>query len=150
MNDFTLTETLHETLSLAVTDARKLDHRLYEPRYFYWHSPDNGLCLICLAGCIVAGSLATERDREILPCSFCYQTHRKLQAVNACRVGDWSYAFHTFHRYHPSIESQARLESLDAPDRIDFNGWEAFDAHVRSIESIIPLLAKIELDALKP
>ena len=93
MNDFTLPDTLHETLSLAITDARKLDRRLYEPRYFYWHSPDNGLCLVCLAGCIVAGSLSIDRDREILPCSFGYETDRKLQAVNACRVGDWSYAF---------------------------------------------------------
>ena len=150
MNEINLPETLHETLSLAVSDAAKLDRKLYTPRYFYWHSHDLDQCLICLSGCIVAVTLKTDRSKEILPCSFDFETDRKLQAVNACRTGDWNFAFHIFHRHYPSIESQAHLETLPLPDNIDFNNWESFDSHLRSIQSIVPLLAEIEIEALKP
>ena len=150
MREISLPETLHETLSLAVDDAAKLDRKLYQPRYFYWHSQYLDQCLICLAGCIVAMTLNSDHTEDIQPCSFGFETDRKLQAVNACRTGDWNYAFHIFHRHYPSLESQARLESLPLPSNITFNSWESFESHLRSIKSILPLLREIEIEALRP
>ena len=150
MNNIALPDTLHETLTLAVKDARTLDRKRYRPNFFYWHSPWNDVCLVCLAGCIVAGSLSFGRDQEMLTCSVDHKTHSKLQAVNCCRLGDWNYAFNVFHNRKPSIKLMARLESLDAPEKFEFKGWEQFDAHLRSLEAIIPRLAEIEREALQP
>ena len=143
-----LPDTLHETLTLAVNDARKLDRRLYRPDFFYWHSPWNDVCLVCLAGCIIAGSLSFNRHQEMLPSSIDHTTDNKLQAVNCCRIGDWSHAFDVFHNHKPSIELMARLECLDAPEMFEFKGWEQFDAHLESLEAIIPALREIENQAL--
>ena len=150
MNNTALPDTLHETLALAIEDAAKLDRKLYRPHYFYWHSLDLEKCLVCLAGCIVAGSLNSSSSHELVPCSFSFDIDRKLQAVNACRTGDWNFAFHVFHRRYPSIESQSRLETLPLPDYINFDNWQSFDSHLRSIQKILPLLAAIEIDALRP
>ena len=77
----TLPETLHETLTLAISDSLSLNRTLYEPRYFYWHTPDQGKCCICLAGGILAGTLRTDRYDEIIP-TICRPRNRSQAACN--------------------------------------------------------------------
>ena len=156
MDTPSLPETLYETLSHAITDARLLSRPDYEPHYRYWHgyqyfSPimDDNKCKVCLSGAIMSRSLNVDILMNSNPACFPINIERKLKAVNFCRNGRYVEAFNCFYGHIPEPKIQDRLNALPTPSYDLFIGWEDFSFHLESLEAIIPLLQEIELEALK-
>lgn len=151
MKSHSLPSTLHETLSIAIDDARALDRDTYLPHGRFWHGystehPDR--CLVCLAGSIISRTFEAEPTDVTSPGNFSDQTERKLRAVNHCRVGDYSFAFAMFHNVTAPSETQRLYDILPPPDLRDFIGWKQFETHLKSLEKLLPSLRKIEDAAL--
>ena len=149
MNSPQLPDTLHQMLTLAVADARSINRNHYIPSYGDWHTPkEHGLCAICLAGGVLAGTLSVSPRSEAMPFLLNNAYFRKLEALNSSRCGEWIDAFHHMHRIWPAGITRARLKSLPPPSNPLFHGWDQFDAHLESIETFIPLIRNIELEFL--
>ncbi len=149
MKHHELPGTLHQMLALAVADARRIDRNDYLPSFGDWHTPkDDGLCAICLAGSVLAGTLGASPHSQAMPFLKNNAYFRKLEALDSSRCGEWIDAFHFMHRRWPSGVTRSRLESLPAPSHSLFQGWKQFDAHLDSIETFIPLIREIELEYL--
>ena len=137
--------TLSELLATAIADARRLDRNQYQPRYRNWHFPNSqGFCEICLGGSFVAGSLGCSPAKEASPWDFPRKTHAKIEALNAMRSGAWIEAYRLFYQRNPTEVVAFRLVRLPVPARPHFLGWEEFDVHLKSLESLIPKLREIE------
>ncbi len=135
-------------LLTAVTDARSLDRSQYKPSSQVWHRIlEYGFCLFCLAGSLIAGTLELPSDLDLSPSMFSDPTMDKLQAINLMRMGDWCCAFQKIHGYSPPPAIRARLYELGIPQCTDFYGWLQIEAHLQSLELIIPRLRAIEQDA---
>ena len=149
MNHETLPGTMTGLLETAIADARKLKRRTYRPHYHEWHvMNDHGQCEICLAGILIAGTLRFSPLTQMTPWMLPSKTQHKLEALDAMRSGDWCTAYHLLYQQEPSIKTQARLSCLPLPDHAEFVGWRSFNAHLRSLQRIIPKLRKIETEAL--
>lgn len=151
MKSHSLPSTLHETLPIAIDDARALDRDAYLPHGLFWHGyntehPDR--CLVCLAGSIITRTFNVEPATVASPGNFSDQTERKLRAINHCRVDDYSFAFAMFHNVSTPSETVSLYNCLPPPDLRDFIGWKQFEAHLKSLEKLLPSLRKIEDAAL--
>ena len=150
MQDFldkphSLPDTMSDLLAAAIADARQLDTNLYRPNNEEWHNTNSrGICQVCLAGSVIAGSLNAPRLRTLTPWMFRGAVHRKLEALDYMRIGNWLLAYKTFHRQFAPIPTSNRLFHLPAPDHIYFKGWVQFRKHLDSLESILVFLRKIE------
>lgn len=150
MKHHELPGTLHQMLALAVADARRIDRNDYLPSFGDWHTPtDDGLCAICLAGSVLAGTLGASPHSQAMPFLKNNAYFRKLEALDSSRCGKWIEAFCFMHRKPPTGITRTRLHSLPAPSNALFQGWEQFDAHLDSIETFIPLIREIELEYLR-
>ncbi len=149
-NTASLPDTMSELLEAAIADARSLDPASYQPYSSYWHSPDEheALCLVCLAGSYIAGTLQAPPSQGISPYSFDSKDSRKLLSINYLRTGHWALAFNSFHKRWPHKSIESKLDSLPAPSNMDFIGWHAFRTHLDSLEAILPELRQIEDDFL--
>ena len=149
MKPHKLPYTLHEMLTLAVADARSIKRSDYLPSYSDWHTPkEHGQCAICLAGGVLAGTLGVSPHSEAMPFLLNNAYFRKLEALDSSRCGEWIDAFKHMHRVWPTGITYARLKSLPPPSNPLFHGWDQFDAHLKSIETFIPLVRNIELEFL--
>ena len=148
MHTPTLPNTLSDTLALAINDARQLDRSLYLPHCRFWHGYTTDFrnqCVVCLAGSIISQSFKTAHNIVTSPSDYPIEINRKLLAINLCRIGDFLDAFRMFHNDVPAQDEQwDRLHRLAVPRHYDFIGWEQFDAHLDSIEAVIPVLREIE------
>ena len=137
--------TMHGMLAVAIADARSLDRTLYDPQHPHWHSHSRTApCKVCLAGAVIARSLAAPIDRTFTPQCFKGDSTRKLEALDSMRVGKWIRAYRCFHLKLPPLNIARKLHNLPTPDHYDFKGWPTFLAHLDSLESICPALQKIE------
>ena len=137
--------TLCSLLETAIADARRLDRTQYKPRYGDWHNPNSqGVCEVCLAGSYLAGSLGCSSKSRLAPWNFSCSTQRTLETLNSMRCGAWQEAYRMFYQRNPSFELAMRLVRLPVPFKADFIGWQEFEAHLLSLESIIPKLRLIE------
>lgn len=83
--------TLHELLAFALHDFEKvLEDRRYRIDMAVWHMPSRSgkTCNVCLAGSVMAKSLAADRQVEQAPCFYADAERRRLAALNMLRVGD--------------------------------------------------------------
>ena len=145
-----LPDTLAELLTLAIADARSLDPESYRPVSSCWHGAvSQGPCKVCLAGSVMAGSLCCSPDDSFLPWMFSPATYHKLKALDDMRTGNWLQAFCRVHKHRPVLSARNRLVSLPFPACSGFMDWEPFNAHLDSLETIVPRLREIELDARK-
>ena len=146
--------TLADALALAIADARNLDHEKYWPNAGIWHTPSPreiggvaGLCQVCLAGAVVAGTLGFPKDS---PASVSPQTFISSQvllpwknvlfAIDNARLGSWHAAWGHFYDMH----APADLYSLPVPEFREFCGWDQMNDHIDSLERILPQLRAIE------
>ena len=145
-----LPDTMSGLLETAINDARRLDPNSYRPRSSEWHTAtEEGPCEICLAGSLIAGTFNSSPNTNMKPWMFSAETEVKLEALDAMRRGSWLQAFLSLYDRRPARAIQERLCFLPLPSCIDFNGWDEFNAHLDSLESIIPDLREIEADALE-
>ena len=145
MNKRTLPDTLHELLSTAISNARSLSRDQYRPRYDKWHTVnDDGLCEVCLTGGVMAAALGSSADINLQPCLFPPSLRWKLEALHFMSIGHWVHAYGLVHLVVPCLFTEARLSCLPAPAHSRFIGWEPFESHLMSLESIIPRVRAIE------
>ena len=141
-------DTLYGLLETSVADSRKLNRRTYRPHYYEWHSMnDHGQCEICLGGSLIAGTLRFSPHTDLMPWMLPFAARNKLEALDAMRSGDWVNAYRILYQHEPPIRTYARLSCLPHPSHADFIGWRQFNAHLKSLQRIIPKLRKIEEDA---
>ena len=147
MTTSTLPDTLSKLITAAVRNARSLNRSLYIPFAREWHVPENGRCLVCLAGTMMAGSLNARPQREYSPSDFAHIDMDKLFALNKLREGNWIAAWNLFYGGRPGPSTTAQLSALAAHSFPMFGGWTQFDEHLRSLERTVPRLRKIEEQA---
>ena len=143
---------LFELLEDAVKDARSLDPAVYVPNSERWHEFDEelGICEVCLAGAVIAGTFEIDADTSISPGTFYrkgQKAYMKLVAINHMRMGMWALAYYDVYREDPKAEVFEKLALIPKPGSTCFYGWPEFNAHLDSLELIIPQLREIEVEA---
>lgn len=106
--------------------------------------------MACLLGSAIDDARTLEIDPAdfVLSRSFDDRTRYLLEAIDHMRYGRWSDAFRLVYRRAAPSELHGMLNKIPAPDHINFFGWEQFEAHLASLEKIIPQLREIDLQAL--
>ena len=130
-------------IRVAVGDMNNLDEDLYLPNADYWHCVDDeeGLCQVCLAGAVIAGTLDEEYS-NFNPCDDSKTAHQKnaLEALDAVRCGLYNNAYHILgirdHRSGP-------IMGIDSPINSGFYGWGGVKAHLDSMMKVADQLDKI-------
>ena len=123
-----LPDKLSELIKLAVSDARKLDKLVYIPEYASWHRPHDGLCSVCFAGVVMAGTLGCSPKKIKYQYSFSPDTELKLGVLERCRRGDWCGAVEEL-----GLPIEDRLHHLFNSREFDRNpdscfvSWSEFD-----------------------
>ena len=141
-------EKLSDLITLAITDARRLDRDLYVPCATSWHetrTEETGdTCAVCLAGCVIAGTLqapfnalATEEEdheEDIEPEDINdHDWYLAISSLDHARAGRWQDALHTRGTALDET-TQAALGDIPPPEDGSFYGWAAFDAHLETLE----------------
>ena len=140
-----LPDTLNELLAVSIADARILNWNNFQPSSERWYWPsEEGPCLVCLAGCVLARAFLTSPDRALFPYMFVPETSRKLFAINHMSRGNFSSAYESLNSKAAPLSSMKRLNRLQCPTSCDFFNFERFFAHLASLEALIPRLRDIE------
>ena len=141
-----LPDTMAGILEAAIADARKLDPDVYFPNHLQWHNPtDNPACCeVCLAGSIIAGRLKANPDDTFSSLSFGDKIESKLEAIDHMREGLWEQAFDLIYNNLPSHRIRNYLRALSMPAHPTFYGWPEFEAHLASMERMLPQLRSID------
>lgn len=141
-----LPATMSGLLEAAINDARSLDRATYYPFSREWHNAyrRSARCKICLAGCIIAGSLNIAPDINVDSSSFDHQTESLLDALDQMRYGIWSKAHRLIYGDIASNDLRDYLYALPQPSRSNFDGWDDFDVHLASLESFLPRLRIVD------
>ena len=104
-----LPDKLSDLIDLALSDLEKArnDPR-YEINMSAWHRPlkepnalypfTAGKCLVCLAGSVMAFSLGADSQQDKFPKDYDEDTCRKLNALDAIRLGEVNYALDILNR----------------------------------------------------
>ena len=76
-------------IRLALADLDKAEQTPgYEIDMDRWHSPQDGKCLICLAGAVMAFSLNTPKEKCYSDTSFSRTSEQAFSALDSFRAGD--------------------------------------------------------------
>ena len=136
-------ERLSDLIELAIEDARKLDRNLYQPNYLRWHLgadreqdaivPVRPVCMICLAGAVMANTLGAERYADCTPDTFDSKWDRALGDLDEVRMG----YFNLLEYYDVPRELSVLLPE---PAAASFVGWPSFETHLQSLEPIVAIL----------
>ena len=143
-----LPSTMSGLLEAATSEARRLDHSIYFPRYDRIHEAGRSThCKVSLAGCLIAGRLDIPSDTTVTSLTFDGPTEDLLDALNCMRLGYWLKAFKLIHRRPPSGAIAARLCNIPNPLCARFYGWGEFNGHLDSLERLLPTLRTIDQQA---
>ena len=138
-------ERLSDLITLAIADARRLDRSLYEPNSEVWHEPRDDACLVCLSGCVIAGTLEAPRIEVVIRQASLPEDdtntavvgneewREALEALDHGRRGEWRLAMST-RSMRVEEETAARLQRIPPPVPRWFRGWPMFDAHLASLK----------------
>ena len=139
------TDSLAKLIKLAIKDARGLSHDIYTPHSDYWHNAQEGFkCEICLAGAVIAGSLKVPASDKCHGLGrFDRKTGNALDALDSARLGEWGLAYGALGQARREVDAQGY--GLPIPDPRHFDGWDAFNLHLDSLEGIVPLLEEFEM-----
>ena len=145
-----LPSTLAGLLEAAILDARSLDRNIYVPYHDEWHHASNhNYCEVCLGGALMAGTLNLSPRVTLSPHMLSHETEVKLDALDFIRCGLWKQAFDLIHNRVPSRAISDLLFALPAPPFGNFTGWIEFNAHLDSLEELLPALRNIDQHASK-
>ena len=142
----TLPDTMAGLLEVAISDCRKLDGAVYQPHCENWHKPEiYGMCSVCLAGGVIAGTLQADPEESIYPDAYSESVTRKLGVLDSMRSGCWVKAYIRFYDSEPSFGIREALTFVPQPVNPDFRGWDEFTVHLDSLEKAIPTPARDRL-----
>ena len=151
---------LSDLIDLAVADARRLDRTTYTPNSSVWHEPaDDGCCMICLAGSVIAGTLKCPRDKRVEVGNEDSNDPDRVRindkewqlalcALDDARYGCWERAckvLSTMNGPIPTDEIVRKLDRIPAPEHTGFHGWDDFDAHLESLTTCANDMRKLGL-----
>ena len=138
--------TMAGLLAVAIRDALSLDRRTYVPFSREWHNSyrHNSSCRVCLAGGVIARSLKIAPNRCVDSASFDKRTESLLDALDLMRYGIWSKAYRLIYGDVASNDLLEYLYALPQPAHSSFMGWDDFDAHLASLEDILPRLQGVD------
>ena len=141
-----LPATMSGLMKAAIDDARTLDRTTYYPFSREWHNAyhRSSRCKVCLAGCIIAGSLNIDPQVSVDSASFDKRTESLLDALDQMRYGIWSKAHRLIYGDVASNDLRDYLYALPQPARSNFNGWDDFDVHLASLENFLPRLRNVD------
>lgn len=140
-----LPDTMACLLGTAIDDARTLDRTCYTPHYDKWHRAGvNTTCFVCLGGAMIAGTLEIPPTDSVTIDSFDNRTRSLLAALDDMRNGRWNAAFTAIYRQEAPLPILHKLQQIPAPSHSSFYGWKDFDAHLNSLERLLPLLREID------
>jgi hypothetical protein len=89
-----------------------------------WHEPDSdGVCLVCLAGSVMAGTLKSDIDRKVFPHHFDKGTKRKLEALDYFRDGDILCGFNELGIPYPFQETEVEAPQYDGDNPEEFHEY---------------------------
>ena len=134
---------LSDLIELAVAEAGKLDHDVYEPNFGEWHKPVRAInrCCICLAGTLIAGPLrrSSQTTIDVHPISEegtagieDTRWRNALEALDDARIGGWHTALEVLNITIDARTSDM-LGNVEGPDWSDFTTWDEFGEHLKSI-----------------
>ena len=126
---------LSVAIRLAVGDARSLDRLLYVPEHHQWHNPGygNGLCRVCDAGAVIAGTLGVDPSERVSYEAGGDRWRNTLLSLDAVRVGDFRTAVNLFDGPGDLIAEDPHRPSVKCGL---FLGWAQFDEHLESLEEV--------------
>ena len=143
--NLSLPHTMAGLLETALRDAGSLDRDLYNPNYNEWHNPDAGnFCEICLAGCLIAGTLKFDPSSYLTPTYFPNGTARLLDAIDNMRNGQWCKSFELVYNFTPPPRILDYLQSLSQVPHSDFYNWDEFDSHLAALKRMLPQLQSVD------
>lgn len=147
----TLPESMEGLLSTAIRDARSLDANRYQPNHNEWHNPNipnvSSYCEVCLAGAVIAGSLQEQPNQYRTSRSYDSRTEKLLDALDSMRKGNWYSAFRLIYHSYPNPHACQLIDNLPLLQYCDFSGWREFEAHLASLENLLPDLRLIDQSA---
>ena len=145
-----LPSTLSGLLEAALDDASSLDRDAYSPYSDFWHRTRlDGICEVCLAGCLIARTLGNHPTYTVRPILFSTNTRRKLETVNLMRLGKWYAAFTKHYLDAPTDEIIHLIRSLPQLADPNFCGWKRFLCHINSLRGAVEPLREIDALARK-
>ena len=146
-----LPESMEGLLSTAIRDARSLNTNRYLPNHNEWHNPSipnvSPYCEVCLAGAVIAGSLQEQPNHYRTSRSYDSRTEKLLDALDSIRKGNWYSAFRLLYKKYPNPRACQLIDNLPIIMYSDFSGWRQFEAHLSSLENLLPDLRLIDQSA---
>ena len=101
---------------------------------------------MCLAGAVMAGSLAVDFTTDFSPSRAGNQnTENALCALDDVRCGDFFGAYSTLElmeRY--AVKHRRQFMEWGRPEDRNFSGWEEFEPHLASVETFAEKLQAFE------
>ena len=129
---------LSELLRMAIRDGRTLDQAKYEPKSKVWHYPtEEGLCEICLAGAVLAGTLRFNQDVRVrsadqLPDGW----DRAARALEFARQSRWHFAVEELTGTTVDHETWTKLQGIPRNKHGRFQSWDGFVKHLKELAGV--------------
>lgn len=93
-----------ELIRVALADLAWVEAQpeTYEVNMTQWHHPDDGPCVVCLAGSVMAHTLGSKPSDDLGPNQFSDDIKNKLSALNWFRMGNIDFGLECMRIPHPA------------------------------------------------
>ncbi len=114
--DDTLPNDLIGLLEVVIKDVKACED---DPKYalqpLFWHYPnkEGDLCLVCIAGAVMAQSLHCDFLTKRFPGCFSHRVQKKLEIINDLRQGTWDFSFGAEPEWWEELAATGKPETLN-------------------------------------
>ena len=145
---------LSDLVYTCFLDAGKLDNEIYHPECGEWHRPGRvirpggkGMCLVCDAGSVLAGTLQYDFGRAYNGEYFDLDSPipQIMLALNDVRRGYYISALLVLGYTNISNELGKEVDKVSIPKTISYSDWDSFNTHIASLKPIAKELEDIGL-----
>lgn len=110
-----------ELITLALNDLLKVEKRKgYKVDMSVWHEPDNKVCLVCLAGAVLACEYGLDKRVEVDWDEIGEEASLKADALNCFRTGGIDFGFESLKLDQDLGQSFNRVITKYSDDRLGF------------------------------
>ncbi len=116
----TLPDKLSALVRVAVADMVRVRRRKgYKIDLDVWHDSGEGVCTVCMAGGVIAGTLKAPKDKDLSAFDFQDSVENKLRALNLFRSGDIDSAIAYAH--NTSVSGVIVQDDFESDFRVRFS-----------------------------